>query len=204
MVAIPNRDRRAEQRAATRQEILDAAWAIAREQGLSAVTLREVAARVGMRAPSLYSHFDSKNAIYDLMFGQSWATYEQSVARSCDRLPAEPRAALKRVARTFFDFSVADYPRHQLMNVRTLPGFVPSPEAYEPAVRVLDDLRQLLVDLGIDDEAGADLFTALVGGLIEQQWANDPGGVRWRRLLDRAIDMYADEMGLPGPRKDSR
>jgi hypothetical protein len=27
------------------------------------VTLREVAASIGMRSPSLYSHFDSKNAI---------------------------------------------------------------------------------------------------------------------------------------------
>ena len=55
MTALPNRDRRAERREATRREILDAAWEIARRDGLSAVTLREVGERVGMRAPSLYS-----------------------------------------------------------------------------------------------------------------------------------------------------
>lgn len=38
---------------------------------LSRITLREIAQRVGMRAPSLYSHFASKNAIYDAMFGQA-------------------------------------------------------------------------------------------------------------------------------------
>ena len=72
MSALPNRDRRAERREATRREILDAAWEIARRDGLSAVTLREVAASIGMRSPSLYSHFDSKNAIFDAMFADAW------------------------------------------------------------------------------------------------------------------------------------
>ena len=75
MTALPNRDRRAERREATRREIVDAAWEIARSDGLSAITLREVAERVGMRSPSLYSHFDSKNAIFDAMFGQAWTEW---------------------------------------------------------------------------------------------------------------------------------
>ena len=39
--------------------------------------------------------------------------------------------------------------------------------------------------------------TALVGGLVNQQLANDPGGDRWRRLLPRVIGMLADDLGLP-------
>jgi hypothetical protein len=27
--------------------------------------------------------------------------------------------------------------------------------------------------------------------------ANEPAGDRWKRLIDRVIDMYADEMQLP-------
>jgi hypothetical protein len=34
-------------------------------------------------------------------------------------------------------------------------------------------------------------------GLIDAQQANDPGGDRWSRLLDRAIDMFADNVGIP-------
>jgi hypothetical protein len=67
---------------------------------------------------------------------------------------------------------------------------------------VLARLHALLRDFHIEDEAAADLYTALIAGLVDQQWANDPEGARWRRLLDRTIDMYADEMGLPGPRGD--
>ena len=75
MLEKPNRDRQAERREAVRGEILNAAWDVAREQGLAALTLREVAIRVGMRAPSLYSHFDSKHDIHDAMFRQAWETY---------------------------------------------------------------------------------------------------------------------------------
>jgi AcrR family transcriptional regulator len=200
MVVIPNRDRRAEYREATRREILTAAWEVARQEGLGAVTLRAVAVRVGMQAPSLYTHFPSKNAIYDAMFGQAWADFEQTAAASLVNGRRSPRAALKAMARTFFDFSTSDLARYQLMNQRSIPDFQPSAGSYEPAVRVLDSLRRLLREVGITDKDGLDLFTAVVGGLVDQQLANDPGGTRWRRLLDRAMDMYADEMGLGGPR----
>ena len=57
---------------ATRREILDAAWAQAEELGIAAISLREVAAAVGMRAPSLYTYFASKDAIYDAMFAEGY------------------------------------------------------------------------------------------------------------------------------------
>jgi len=200
MVVAPNRDRRAERREETRREILDAAWLIARQEGLPGVTLRAVAARVGMRAPSLYSHFASKNAIYDAMFGQAWTEFDAAAAAGYPGLPASPRAALTGAAKLFFDFAVSDLARYQLMNQRTIPGFEPSPESYAPAVRALGRLRSLLADLGLRDPAALDLFTAVTGGLIDQQLANDPGGTRWERLLGRVVGMYATEMGLPaGP-----
>jgi AcrR family transcriptional regulator len=177
---------------------------VAGEQGLGAVTLRDIASRVGMRAPSLYSHFESKLAIYDAMFQQAWETYEASIDGMEERLPSDARHALKLVAASIVDFALEDLPRHQLMNVRMIPGFAPSQRAYAPAVRVIERLHATLARLEITDPAASDLFTALTQGVIDQQWANDPGGDRWRRLLDRVIDMYADEMGLPGPNRRTR
>src|SRR5499427_5446201 len=107
MSALPNRDRRAERREATRREIVDAAWEIARRDGLSAVTLREVAERIGMRSPSLYSHFDSKNAIYDAMFAEAWIELRHTFDFPRPRHTA-PRRALLRDAEAFFDFAIAD------------------------------------------------------------------------------------------------
>jgi AcrR family transcriptional regulator len=192
-----NRDRQAERREATRQEILDAAWVLAREQGLAQITLREVADRVGMRAPSLYTHFASKNAIYDAMFAAAWTEcLDVTLAAERARPPRTARAALRFYARTFFDFAVADLARHQLMNQRTIAGFTPSDEAYAPAVTVLERLRERLAAFGIRRGQDVDLFTAIVGGLVDAQLANDPGGDRWGRLLNRAVDMYADNLGL--------
>ena len=195
------RDRQAERRESTRLEILDAAWVLAREKGLADLTLRDVAERIGMRAPSLYFYFPSKNAIYDAMFGQAWWDYLAVVVAMDADLPRSPRAGLKRVARTFFDFAVADLARHQLMNQRTIPGFVPSPQSYAPAVEVLELVRGTLQRYGVIRQDDFDLCIAIVGGLVDAQQANDPGGDRWARLLDRAVDMFADHLQLPGSQR---
>ena len=178
-------------------EILAAAWELAEEKGLTEFTLRDLAERVGMQAPSLYTHFESKNAIYDAMFGQAWSDCEKIVLAEFSRLPASPRAAIRRAARVFFDFAVANPARNQLMNQRTIPGFEPTPESYAPAVRVLELGHRLERDLGLTDPSDFDISTAIIAGMINQQLANDPGGTRWSALLDRAMDIWADGVGLP-------
>ena len=152
-----------------------------------------------MPAPSLYTHFQSKHAIYDAMFGQAWTDYERVALADLADQPAAPRDAVRRIGRVFLDFAVANPARHQLMNQRTIPGFVPSPESYAPSVRVVERGRQLLRDLGVNDSADYDIWVALIGGLVNQQLANDPGGTRWSALLDRAVDVWADGVGLPSP-----
>ncbi len=181
-------DRRAQRHAATRQEILDAAWNLARSHGLTGWSLRELAASVGMRAPSLYVYFDGKDAIYDAMFAQG---YRQLLER-IGRLPTagEPVEVLRGAAREFFDFYVEDAARHQLLFLRVVPGFEPSPESYALARDVVARLREVLADAGLDRPEAVDLWTALFTGLASQQASNDPGGDRWQRLLDRAVDMF--------------
>ena len=200
MTALPNRDRLAERREATRTEIVDAAWDIARTGGLAAITLREVAARVGMRSPSLYSHFESKNAIYDAMFGQAWSDYLAVCQERAVLIPTSPRKALLYMVQTFVDFAVADPARFQLMNQRMVVDFEPSAEAYAPSVQVLGLFREQLSLIGVSANGDADLCVAIIGGLVDAQLANDPGGTRWTDQLPRAMDMFADEVGLPGPR----
>jgi AcrR family transcriptional regulator len=190
MVVTPTRDRRAERREATRAEILEAAWELARAEGLAGLSLREVAAKVGMRPPSLYYYFESKHAIYDAMFA---AGNRQLLERMDSQdWPDEARALLRAVARLFVEFSAEDPVRSQLMFQRTIPNFEPSRESYALAVEVLDRGRQALADAGFGDPADLDLWTALVSGLASQQSANDPGGDRWLRLVDGAVDMYVD------------
>jgi AcrR family transcriptional regulator len=187
MSVTPTRDRRAERREATRVEILEAAQALMREHGVAGLSLRDVAQKVGMRPQSLYSYFDSKDAIYDALFAEGFRQYlelRRAIPRSGD-----PRADFRAVCRAFLDFCLEDPARYQLLFQRTIPGFEPSSESYAPSVEGLELTRQLLVEAGGDDPADLDLYTALMTGLIDQQISNDPGGDRWYRLLDDALDM---------------
>src|ERR1035441_3185503 len=94
MSGTPLRDRRAERYAATRREILDAAWDLVRAGGLGSLAMRELGSRVGMRAQSLYAYFPSKYAIYDAMFAES----NRELLRRLNDLPAarDPVRGLRR------------------------------------------------------------------------------------------------------------
>jgi len=92
MLGKPSRDRRSERHEATKAEILDAAWEQVRANGLAALSLRDLARTVGMQPPSLYSYFDSKNAIYDAMYAQGAQVFVDAQAGM--PFSDEPLAAL--------------------------------------------------------------------------------------------------------------
>ena len=187
MSVLAVRDRRAERTAATRREILDAAWEQVRADGLASLVMRDLGARVGMRAQSLYGYFPSKHAIYDAMFAES----NQELLRRLANLAAtDPEQELRERARVFLQFCVEDPVRYQLLFQRTIPRFEPSPEAFAPAVEVLDGARAALRRCGVTDDRAVDAWTAVTQGLAAQQDANEPGGDRWTRLVDEITDMY--------------
>lgn len=180
----------ADRRSQRRDQILAAAWDIAVESGLGAVSLHEVARRIGIRQPSLYGYVASKLDLYDAMYGQA---YEQLLAR-LDATPpgGTAREQLLRVSRVVLDFVVEDPPRQQLMFQRTIPGFEPSPASYALARRLIDRCAGLLSALGADSPAWVDVYTALIGGLGAQQVANDPGGDRFTRHLEALLEVFLD------------
>ena len=188
MLGDSNSDRVNRRRAATRREILDAAWEVLRAEGPAALSLRDLASRVGMRAPSLYSYFSSKNDIYDALFADGYQTVLDvygSIERSDD-----PAADVRAAAHRFVALAVEDPVRYTLLFQRPIPGFEPSPEAYAPSVAMYQLLIERMAAIGVTDQADLDLWTALLSGLASQQVANDPGGDRWLRLVDDAVDMF--------------
>ena len=212
----PIQDRRARRHQATKDEIVDAAWAVAREKGLAAVSLADVAARVGMRVPSLYSYFASKHDIYDAMFQQGNEQFLEVVDARMRAAPRSGRARLSAGFRMFFDFCTEDPVRYELLFQRTIPGFVPSETSYAKAVEVLARLRAELAELGLlQDQSDEDLVTALSIGIVDQQISNDPGGRRWEPLVEVVADLAYDYLARkrrqagrapagPSRRKDAR
>lgn len=188
-------DRRRDRREATKREIAEAAWRLSREKGLGGWSLRDLAGAVGMRAPSLYEYFPSKNAVYDLLFAQGYEELLRRAAATSRR--GGPRAIVRRAAHVFFDFVVEEPARHQLLFLRTLPGFEPSSEAYALATQALAELEAVLAAAGAASARDVDLWTAVVTGLATQQVSNDPGGARWARLVDTAVDRLLPPTDAP-------
>jgi hypothetical protein len=89
-----------------------------------------------------------------------------------------------------------------LLHVDTRAGkATPFPERIARTLRELRAahaaLPALIKEIGITDPAAMDVWTALMSGLANQQLSNDPGGIRWVRLVDRVVDMFLAEMA-PG------
>lgn len=184
-------------RSQRRDQILAAAWEIAGESGLTAVSLHEVARRVGIKQPSLYGYIASKLDLYDAMFAQA---YEQLLGRlDATASTGTAREQLIHLSRVVLDFVVENPPRQQLLFQRTIPGFEPSPASYALALRLVDRCVGLLSALGAGSPAHLDVFTALVAGLGAQQIANDPGGDRWTRHLDAVLTMFLDHFAPEEP-----
>jgi AcrR family transcriptional regulator len=181
----------AERRAARTASIVAAAWELAREHGVAGVSLHALARQVGMRQPSLYEYFDSKHALYDAMFADG----NRQLLERFDgtALPRDPRAALKKFLRAFVEFSVEDRARSELLFQRHIPGFAPSPESYALAEEALARAVKLMHEAGVTSQGDVDCIVAIVAGLVEAQLANDPGGTRWARHLDRLVDLYVDD-----------
>ncbi len=182
-------DTRTLRRDATRARILEAAWTLAKRDGLAALSLREVAAAVGMRAPSLYTYFDSKNDLYDAMYAET-AAMVATVVRD-GAVGSTPKDRLRRGMHAFVVFFAENPARYQLLVERPVPGFVPRPESFAVSRETFaSTIATDLAALGITGERATNMWRAITTGLLTQQIANDPGGDGWTSLVDDAFDMY--------------
>jgi AcrR family transcriptional regulator len=193
--------RTAIRRAATTTEALDHAERIMLEAGAGAVTVAEVARRMGMRPPSLYKYFGSLHQIYDALFARG----NQRLSEYVDDAVADLPPGLDRLltgTRAILRWSVLNPGIAPLMFWRPVPGFRPSAESYAVAeglvVRARDDLRAAVARGELAPWADSDetfrLLTALAAGIASQQLANEPGASydegSYTSLMDRALEMF--------------
>jgi AcrR family transcriptional regulator len=183
-------------RESARAAVLTTAWELVREEGLAALSLRELARRAGITTPTVYAYFESKNAILDAMFAQAAQAFVDVKAS----LPVtdDPEKDLLTEVRAFIEFCVSDVPRYQLLFQHSVPGFTPSAESYELAVKALDVTRELLARNGVHDPRHLDIWTAITTGLVDQQVTNDPAGDRWSRLVEDVTGMFLAQFASGG------
>jgi AcrR family transcriptional regulator len=193
--------RRRQRRQETIEEILRHAVVIMGTDGVAALSLSEVARRMGMKQPSLYKYFPSKLAVYDELFrrgSEALLTIFCDAARNEEPGMAALSAGFKAVGR----FQMENKVLAALLLWRPVPRFEPSPEAFAPNVQFVAEMRRVLaqaVELGqlhpdaLTERAGF-LFSILGAGLLTQQLANEPNASyedgRFTSLDDDVLAMF--------------
>ena len=99
----------------TRQKALDKALELFSAKGYDSVSVGEIAKAVGIKAPSLYNHFPSKQAIFDAIVDSTVAKYEadtdkinihvQDVKRDIPIFTETTEEALFEKVRQIFEYS---------------------------------------------------------------------------------------------------
>jgi AcrR family transcriptional regulator len=200
-------DRRHRRRQETIEEILDIAVQIMAEQGVAGLSVGEIARRMGIRPPSVYVYFPSKNALYDALFARGARLLLAAMQEVFAALPARP-AALEEIllpaSRAFVRWSVENAAYSQLLFWRPVPGFTPSPEAYEAAIELIelarDRLRGLqdagLLRAEVSIEQMERDWTILLAGVFSQQLSNAPqqafGEGSFTAAIPELMAMFAD------------
>jgi AcrR family transcriptional regulator len=143
-----------------RDDIVAAAREILVEQGHeTAVTLRGVARRIGIAAPSIYPHFSGPEAIVQAVVVETFATLGRHVEAATDGI-TDPRERLLAGCRAYMTFGIENPVLYGLLFSRNRELGGHSPEGRAP---VEDDLRGgafgLLVR-GVDDCISAGVSTA--------------------------------------------
>jgi len=159
----------------TKQRILEKSLELFASKGYDAVSVGEIAKAVGVKAPSLYNHFASKQAIFDAIVESTAAHYEkdtgeisihvQDVKQDFALFAHISEDALVEKVRQIFFYSLHDHTVSQFRQMMTLEQFR-SPELAELYSR-------RYVDRMIDYHA--DIFRTLIslvfcGQKIPTRW----------------------------------
>lgn len=179
-----------ERTAACRQEIVDAALSIADAQGYEAVSMRRVAARLGMPTMSLYGRVGSKDDLLDLMFDAVLG--EQLLGD----VPADWRVALTAIAHR----ARASFLRHPWI-LHTGPRLPFGPNG----LRHLEESLVATTGLGADLPTRRAVIAAVdehvMGHVLrELSWSGRGDGCptdRWRQALADRLGSIPDAEALP-------
>ena len=151
---------------ARRALVLDAARSVFADAGIDGASIREIAKKAGYTPGAIYSYFDSKEAIYGALLGESLERLNAAVVES-KRFKTSPDKTLESRACAWFGFYL-NHPKDLDLGFYLVRGLKPrglTPELNaELNSRLLDALRPCelaLREMGLATEAARRESTAL-------------------------------------------
>jgi AcrR family transcriptional regulator len=181
----------------TRRAIIDTAARLFRERGFSNTTTRELGDAVGIRGPSIYHHFETKQ---DLLFGvcrESLRRLDAAMAQLPVDGSAEKR--IRALIRIHVATIVRDRDLHaaMLIEMRALTGerraaVVESRDAYERLVRLPIEAAQ--AEGYIRTDMSARRLTLFLLGLLNWTifWFRESGMLDADHLADMLTELFLD------------
>lgn len=156
----------------TKQKIIDKALELFAAHGYDAVSVGEIAKAVGIKAPSLYNHYPSKQAIFDAIVESTAKQYEadtgkinihvQNVAQDISVFTGISEGALFEKVRQIFEYSLHNETIRNFRRMMTIEQFRSSELAALYSRRYVERM--------IDYHAG--IFRALIA--VGEISAEDP------------------------------
>ena len=146
--------------ALSREAIVDAALAIAREEGIDALTMRRLAQALDTGPASLYVYVANRDELWDLVFDAAVGSIETEPTD-----PARWREQLHALAGRMVHMMVVEYPGMARLAMARIP-------VGDNALRVSESVLSLLKAGGVGDQAAAyaaDLLSMFVTATAYEQ-----------------------------------
>jgi len=125
--------------------IIAAARDLLEEGGLEAVSMAGVAERVGLKAPSLYKHFDDRSALLAAVATEVALDLARTLADAVARYDADPATRLEALAVAYRSFALATPRAAALLFASVAPGVAPTPEAQAVAAGPVLEMSEAIV-----------------------------------------------------------
>jgi AcrR family transcriptional regulator len=173
-------DRRARRRRETIDEILRIAADVMSQDGVNALSMAEIARRLGVQPPSIYKYFDSLLHVYDALFQRGQLEHLQAMRDAmADAQPGLP--ALTDGLEASGQWCLANRSLAELMFWRPVPSFEPSAEAFALSIEMVNLQKAAIADAIATGQLGpaavdqvVHLVSVFIVGVLSQAIANEP------------------------------
>jgi AcrR family transcriptional regulator len=111
---MASKDRILRQKEETRSNILEAAYAIVKEDGWQGLSMRKIADRIEYTAPIIYEYFSNKEAILQELTGKGFIKLTKELEKAKAKFD-KPEEQLEAMWMAYWDFAFTDTEMYQVM-----------------------------------------------------------------------------------------
>jgi AcrR family transcriptional regulator len=111
---MASKDRILRQKEETRNNILDAAYYIVKEEGWQGLSMRKIADRIEYTAPIIYEYFSNKEAILHELTKKGFLCLTKDLEKA-KAVSADPAEQLEAMWMAYWNFAFADKELYQVM-----------------------------------------------------------------------------------------